>query len=927
MRLRLAALSVATCLATLPAAAAVRSTLQLEPAEGAAEGVFRLVVSELEGAQSAAPVLRSTGAALHQVVARRGEEAASWTYLGHYHGAEPESFVLLAAALPDGGALRELAVLRPERVEAPARPRITDEWRRERLAHLRREILTDRDADDFWRYQEAYLRHRLEGTPFEEPAPPRWRPARPEGVLGSLELVTGLSAIEESLQLSVLRDADAGDAQPGPMNVPLSELRPPTIESHDFAELSRGLPPGPRPASSRFAPEDAVYVHFASLPRALRFTRRLDLAQKALSRLSALLYTEDSTQSFVRRLGLELDPRLEPFYDLAVGAMALVVDDPYLAEGADITLLLEARSAPLLDARIAQMDAAVLAAQPGLQRRVLEADGHRIEVLHSADGRVRSYRASVGPWRLFSSGRQALGRVLDAWDGRLSRLQDAADFAYVRSVLPGGDGFVYISDACVRKFVSPGFKIAEMRRVRCLARLRTLDHAADLSDLEQSPRRSDQALLEAGYLARAPRCPQDGAYGYDEGAGRFRCSVHGTSVDLARLSELPVETAREDEAEGYRDFVTNYSSYWPRYFDPIGIEIHVGDQMLRFATCILPLIESSTYQWLVSLSGGPPRPLLWGPAALDGLGGVMSFKLTAFDGYRSDLGHIESAELRDGVLSARKFLENLLPWGTQRDLLSWIGPEASLVLLDSEAESLSALGNSVGALRLGVVDADLAVHLFGRLARFLGGWLGEPRTQGLPPGVRMWISGTGERESLEIVVTRDSAFFVWGRPGPRRQFADTLLAQQPGEGAAPEATTANAFFGLNLERLPLALQTSLRTAAEWHASACRGQLARLEDLLSFEAFEGAGLEEAAARTRSVRRFTCPDGGVYSSQDAAEVRCTVHGSVRAPRRLDAPPEGSPLRRLLAEVPWLTAALTFTPEGIRTTLELPAAAAGP
>jgi hypothetical protein len=745
--------------------------------------------------------------------------------------------------------------------------------------------------------------------------------------MGSLELVTGMSAVEESLQLSVLRDAVAAETRAAPAaDVPVASLQPPQIRSHDFADLQRGLAPGPIPETSRFAPEDALYLGFDSLAKALEVVDQVDLWQKALSRLSDLLYTEDTSGSFIRRLGLKLNPELRPFYGLAAGALALVLDDPYLAEGAELTLIIEARSETLLDLRVAQFDEAVLREHPGVSIRETEHGTHSIRILHSADGSIRSYRCAAGKYRLFSTSLGALHRVLDAWDGHLPRLADAHDFRYVRSVLPGGDGFIYFSDACVRRFVSPAFKLAELRRVRCLANLRVLDAAADLSDLEQSPTRTVQGLLEAGYLAGEPRCPQGGVrdYGYDEAAGRFRCAVHGTAADLARLSEAPVDQATPEEAEAYKAFVENYQQYWPRYFDPIGIEVTLSADRMRLATCILPLIESSAYRQLQELAGGTPRRLGYGRGAFGQLGSVLSFKLTPFDGYRSDLSHIPEEESRELLLAARRSFENWIPWDTTKDVFSWIGPEAGLVLLDSEADSLENLSRSVGAARITVVDAELAIHLLRRLARFRPGIFDEVQTPGSSERVRLRLTGGHWLADLECVVTDDSMYWIWGEPEQRRNFLQRLLALVPSAGSASEARAENVFFGLNLAQLPKARGVTLRGAEAMHRVRCLRNLAKLEDLSSFEAFRAETPATVVARTRSVAGIVCPDLGTYT-QDGELVRCSVHGSRRLPAALDAPPESAPLRQLLERMGWLTASLTFTPEGIRTHVELPAVAA--
>jgi hypothetical protein len=66
---------------------------------------------------------------------------------------------------------------------------------------------------------------------------------------------------------------------------------------------------------------------------------------------------------------------------------------------------------------------------------------------------------------------------------------------------------------------------------------------------------------------------------------------------------------------------------------------------------------------------------------------------------------------------------------------------------------------------------------------------------------------------------------------------------------------------------------------------------------------------------------CPDGGRYVlSADGKTVTCTVHGSPQNPRQGMAPADGSPTARLMRDFADLTAALTFTPEGLRAVLTI-------
>ena len=76
------------------------------------------------------------------------------------------------------------------------------------------------------------------------------------------------------------------------------------------------------------------------------------------------------------------------------------------------------------------------------------------------------------------------------------------------------------------------------------------------------------------------------------------------------------------------------------------------------------------------------------------------------------------------------------------------------------------------------------------------------------------------------------------------------------------------------------------------------------------------------------RYYCPEGGRYemsnvggsSSLPAGCPHCSIHGSAAAPRQAETPAEDSQLDQLLKEFTGMTAALTFTDDGLRAVLRI-------
>jgi hypothetical protein len=243
-------------------------------------------------------------------------------------------------------------------------------------------------------------------------------------------------------------------------------------------------------------------------------------------------------------------------------------------------------------------------------------------------------------------------------------------------------------------------------------------------------------------------------------------------------------------------------------------------------------------------------------------------------------------------------------------------------------DSLDNVNQGIGALRLSIVNPELTTYFVQQLAKKSQDEFGPIQTTGLPPGVRMRVPGVGTSDKWELVVTNDSLLIVWGgaeKPGP---WTDRILKSLPVGPAKADSASAlsNAFFGVNFGQLPKVTHTSLVRAETMHSERCLRNLARLEDLGSFEAFTGATIEEIKGKARSARGLGCPDGGVYERR-GEEVACSVHGTRRVPVRLEVPPEAAPLSRLVHSADRIDASLAFTPEGIRTWLELPSPTSKP
>ncbi len=115
--------------------------------------------------------------------------------------------------------------------------------------------------------------------------------------------------------------------------------------------------------------------------------------------------------------------------------------------------------------------------------------------------------------------------------------------------------------------------------------------------------------------------------------------------------------------------------------------------------------------------------------------------------------------------------------------------------------------------------------------------------------------------------------------------------------------------------------------AESNRTSCLKNLGPLSGIV--RAYGGTG-RQALDRARDLHGvgYFCPEGGRYKVVAAdnlghngrQKVRCSLHGDANAPRQPTAPARDSKLERLLSEFTGMTAALTFTKDGLRAVLRI-------
>jgi hypothetical protein len=464
-------------------------------------------------------------------------------------------------------------------------------------------------------------------------------------------IFTGALAVQESLQLDTMR----GDAQARPMpprrpgagvpvqpevleaaqkaqelrrreTVEVASLSGPTIKSHPWEQMLGSQKPDVGPLA-RKVPEDFFFAEFGSLPKLLDVLDSGELWSKHLfNQTAGDARSQQVGDRLKRQLAVETNPLVRPFYDLVVEEVAITGSDLFFNEGSDMTLLFRFKQPAVFKARMDGFLQAAEKADPKVKRSKGKSNGVEYVHLTNSDRTVHVYSAyPEANLHVRSNSLAALERVVAAIQGKgadgrpVRRLGDTSEFAYIRTLMPRGakeeDGFLYLSDAFIRRLVGPSLKLTERRRVLCYNHLRMIGHASlmyrsEFGRLPDSLEALAKAECAPGVFGKEDlACPDGGEYTLSADGTMGVCSLHGHSHDLFPCVEHPVASVTGEEADEYNAFLTEYNQYWRTFFDPIGIRVKVSPERYRLETIVLPLIDNTVYSGLAMTLGGKAEPL------------------------------------------------------------------------------------------------------------------------------------------------------------------------------------------------------------------------------------------------------------------------------------------------------------------------------
>ena len=433
------------------------------------------------------------------------------------------------------------------------------------------------------------------------------RPGRADELVDAFEYLTGGRAVSENLQLDrLLRVSDHAKAEEA--SVAVADLKGIAIAEIDWSKLTSGLEPKLDPLSA-VIPADQHAMFFPSFDH---FVRTID--EGMAGGTPVLEMTEPRSEDamtlerYQRQLGLSLTGIGRLIGPKVVKSVALTGSDPFYREGTDMAILFEtADPAALEKLLLAQI---ALAAANEKQARPVDGKVGNLQYrgLRTPDRRICSYVAALPGSVVVTNSTYPLERFSQCISARRKKEVVDRDENLVIAALPEyqffrdryrlGDAdetaFLFVSDATLRRWCGPRWRIAESRRLHDLAVMAELQ-ATYLPEVvkgesKPDPLKTDFLLASGGETKLA--------------AGGVVSSVVGGLDFQTPIAEIPLTHVTPTEAEAYRIWREGYERNWRWAFDPIGLRIGLGPKQVSADLTIMPLIAGTQYRQILDVTQG-----------------------------------------------------------------------------------------------------------------------------------------------------------------------------------------------------------------------------------------------------------------------------------------------------------------------------------
>ncbi|HVX10420.1 MAG TPA: hypothetical protein VHC22_04530 [Pirellulales bacterium] len=426
-----------------------------------------------------------------------------------------------------------------------------------------------------------------------------WSFNRSSDINENFDLFIGGRALRENLQLDrELWVSDEDDEMEEMVDV--SSIPGITVAEIDWKPLLGDAKPTLDPLA-KCIPADQYAVFFPSLAAAAAVADEISQRGAPLARFASRRSEDERVQPrYERQLCLPFSTIVPLLGPDVVASAALTSSDPYsyFFTGTDVAILLESNQPAALRTLLLDQ-AAVSAAKDKSAKPVSgQTGGLAWSGFLSPDRRVSCYIAALESAVVVTNSTAQLERLVRVERGDAPSAATLDEYKFFRIRYPRGDedetAFVFLSDAAIRRWCGPRWRIAASRRLNDAAvmselQARFLDTLVD-GKVEEGPIHTDLELSGVGTL----RIEAGGV-----------CSSTQNSLEFQTpIAELPFERVTQSEYEAYSAWRDGYQANWSWAFDPIALRLTVKPSRLATDLSVMPLIWGTRYRWMIDMVRG-----------------------------------------------------------------------------------------------------------------------------------------------------------------------------------------------------------------------------------------------------------------------------------------------------------------------------------
>lgn len=485
---------------------------------------------------------------------------------------------------------------------AEAKPEARQSFYRGKQTYYRRMMARSLPGTAWFRHEASQAQRSLAGeakqdsstaAPVDTETPPQ-PPMREDELTRTYALFSGGRAVSENLQLDrALRGAKREEP-----TVATDSIEGISVPEMDWKQLVKDLKPQLDPLAS-WIPADQHVVFFPSFAAAVLTSDQAAEQGTPILQL-AEPRSEDAgvAQRYERQLCLSLTGLGRILGPQMVASVALTGSDPYYRTGTDVAVLFEASNPTLLANLLWAQISLAASKTPAAKPEQGKVGDLAYRGVRSPDRGICSYLVQLDRAVVVTNSLAQLERLASVVKKESPSIASLPEYTFFRDRYrrdaPEETALVFLSDATIRRWCGPRWRIATSRRLRDMAVLAELQasrlDALVKGDVQAGPIETDLAAADIGELTLD--------------AVGVRSSSQGTLEFMTPIAEIPLPKVSKAEADAYRQWRDGYQRNWRWAFDPIALRITLQIERLAADLSVMPLIAATEYREFLAISEG-----------------------------------------------------------------------------------------------------------------------------------------------------------------------------------------------------------------------------------------------------------------------------------------------------------------------------------